>query len=275
MKTYFAMGVATLCAAAGSASALPTFLVTYGDTLYVRTGATQTSTTLSDDITSLAFAPDGTLYGTSRSDNDSDGSYELYEINDPLGTPSLTLVGDFLADNTTTIGFIGNQMYGIQKTPNTQMTSPPFLVSIDTGGLSQSPFGATGEISGPFPVGGSSYDPVNDTIWGVEQANPSMLWSIDRNNAPDPAGAAVGDLGIIAGNNGAEFWNGKLFSALWNFQTENLFLGRIDTGTGDFTQIGIVDNVPQGGSVGLAIIPTPGTLALLGLAGAFATRRRR
>lgn len=269
MKTTTIAALAVLgTASVGSAQV---YLTTLGNTLYRTIGGATTEFTLSDDITSLEVMDDGTIYGASRTDDDNDGFFELYRLDGAEGgAPSLTLMGDFLANNTPSLMNVGGQLYGFQHTPGGVDNSD--VVTIDPIGGTQA---STGMISSR--MNSTGYDDVNGEAWGMNRGNAvdSMLHSIDI-GAPSSAG--VGSVGIQTFNAGGDFWNGTLYRAFENRDT--LRLATVNTLTGVQTPFLTLDTgVTNTGvgtvDVGLVIIPAPGVSALVGLAGLAAIRRRR
>ena len=284
--------IALLTAAAGlaigsSALAAPTFIFSVGDQLFVKTGAVMNQYTLTDDITGMAVAPNGTIYATSASDTGSNGTTELYTLSDVFTSPTLNLVGDFLSFNTTTISFIGNQLYGFQT--GGALGNDHRLVTIDIGAQTDSVVGQTG-IFGEN-VGGSAYDAATDTLYTVINGNDTTAALGFINDytvvAPnDPTQSQVGILGSRSINSGAEFFNGILYAILQSPGSASglvdMTLGTINTVTGEFTAIETVltdfaapSGFPGARSVGFAVIPAPGAVALLGPAALLAFRRRR
>lgn len=288
MKKAIALLAATAGLALGSSAlAAPTFIFSVGDQLFVKTGAVMNQYSLSDTITGMAVAPNGTIYASSASDSTGSGFTELYTLNDVFGTPSLNLVGDFLSFNTTTLSFVGNQLYGFQT--GGSLGNDHRLVTIDIGAQTDSVVGQTG-IFGQN-VGGSAYDPATDRLYTVINGslpNASLGFIDDYTVAApnDPTQTIVGQLGAPSVNGGAEFFQGVLYAILQTSGSASglidMTLGTIDTATGEFTAIETVltdfaapSGFPGARSVGFAVIPAPGTAAMLGLAGLLVFRRRR
>ena len=269
MKTM-ALTAAAVLGLAGTASAMPTFITTLGNTLYRTTNGVTSQFTLSDDITSLEVMGDGTIYGASRTDDDNDGFFELYRLDDAEGTPSLTLMGDFLANNTPSLLMSGGTLYGFQHTPGGSDNSD--LVTIDAVGGTQASVGTIGTR-----VNSSGFDHDLGEAWGMNRGSDvnSMLHSVDLGT---PGSSPVGSTGVQTFNAGGDFWNGTLYRAFENGDT--LRLATIDTGSGAQTPfltlaMGVSNTGVGTTDVGLVIIPTPGTGAIIGLAGLAALRRRR
>ncbi len=270
-----------LCVFGGAAvaTANPIFLGTQGNTLFRIDGGVVSTFTLSTDLTSMAVDANGTIWASALTDADGDGSRELYILNDPLGAaPALTLQSDFLSENTASLTFIGNTLYGIQKTPLTPPSNTR-LVTIDPFGQTQSFVGATGQTG--FGANGTGYDPLNDKLYSIISGSvPGTLSEINYSlsgGAVDPDATAIGPFGINFVNAGAEFYDGT-FYGLVQKNTDpvgELVLGSIDTSSGAFTEIMLVDNGPSGGAVGLVVLPEPGTALLLVVSSLVVLRRRR
>ena len=257
----------------GAAFGGPTFFATQGRTLFRTDGVTSASFTLSDDITGMATAPDGTIWASSRSDDDHDGFYELYKLTDPMGpAPTLTLWDDFLAELTPTLWVIDGTLYGYQHVDGQSLANGQ-MVKIDYISRSQARVGNTGAIG--VPSAGAAYDPVHDVLYAIAGRPDAALYTVDYhlNGGPDPSATEVGPLGVEMRNHGAEFFDGKLYAAVQD-PTGPLKLGWVDTGTGQFNFMFNLAG-PSSRAVGLAVLPEPAALTLLGLGLAWVGRRRR
>ncbi len=272
--------VLCLLVLAGAVQAGPVFLGTQGDTLYRITGGSIETFTLPTDLTSMAVGPGGVVWASARTDANSNGFSELYTLDDPLGAaPSLTLVGDFLDDNTPSLTWVGDTLYGVQKTPGAPLNTT-VLVTIDTGALTQQLVGATGLMGTGFNATG--YDPAGDTFYGARGGGTlaAELSEVDYSlsGGVDPAATLIGGLDTSFANGGGEFFNGEFYVLLQEAfpggVDERFLLGTIDTVTGLFTETLVVDDNPTG-AVGLVVIPEPATLSLVGCLALVALRRRR
>jgi len=276
MRTAIPLGLCALTVIAGVVSASPVspvFLGTQGTTLYRVTGSDIETFTLDDDITALSTAPDGTVWGTSLSDDDGDGLRELYTLENPLGdNPTLSLAGDFLEENTPSISFIGDVMYAFQKNPET----PPdtgVLAIIDPDSQSQALVGDTGSTG--IAPGGSAYDPVNDILYAMIKHGDGELLSVDYDleAGTDPTATSLGALNLDFGNNGGEYFDGALYMLAQYVVDGPLALGVIDPDTAAYTEL-LVIGPPAKAPVGLAIVPEPTPLIILSVIGLAAFRRR-
>lgn len=281
MRTARILAIAAGAALTVSASAAPTFIISVGDTIITRTGAVQNQFALTDNITSMTITPGGDVIGTSSSD-DGNGLYELYRIDNPTTAPTLALLGDFLTVNTPSLTYVGNTLYGIQ---DLDATTDARLVTIDIGAQTETVVGQTGVF--PVNAAGSAYDAATNTFFAMGKGNPGELYDLDYSvvSPNDPTAAFIGFAGINYNNHAGEWFGGKFYGVAQNSAGGGLidvYLGEINPNTGAFNVIAqLLDNVDQNDykngtpSIGLAVIPTPGSAAVLGLAALGLTRRRR
>lgn len=270
------MGVAVcvLMLSTGAAMSAPIFLASQDATLYRTDGIVTETFALGDDIVGMAVAEDGTIWATSRSDDDGDGLYELYTLTDPLGpNPSLTFWGDFLEGPTPTLSVIQGTLYGYQKIPG-QSLAKGQLVTIDTGAMTQGTVGATGRIG--VATAGTGYDPVNDILYAISSRPTGGLYTVDYGltSGPDPTATFVGPMLARTANHGAEFFDDTLYAAVQYAGGGPMALGWVDTDTGVFNETMIL-GPPSGGEIALAVVPEPTAITLLGLGGLALLRRRR
>ena len=260
---------------AAQASMGQTFLHTNGTTLFRTTvnggGSMTESFTLSTNLTSLAVNPTtGEIFGSSLTDVDNDGFREIYRLDNPNGSPSLSLVGDFLAENTPTLSFVNGQLMGVQQVPASPSDNG-MLISIDIGAGMQTivdnDLGARHESSG--------FDPATGTLYANRRGDDMTagLFTIPFNDA-DVVSQFVGLTGQNTINNGGEFFDGTYYQVVHEFNVGQV-LGSINTTTGEFTPLVTLDVNNDFGAVGLAVIPSPGAVALAGVAGLAGLRRRR
>jgi Ca2+-binding RTX toxin-like protein len=262
---------AILCAFGGlaaSAAAQPTFIAFGNETMYRFTlnGAIETFQ-LSDKMMSLAVAPSGRIFGHSAERN-SGQLWESYELVDFLGNnPSLSLLSDQVPGPRPALSFADGTAYGTREDANDTTE----LITFDTDTLiDDALIGNTGLGRG---TNGSGYDPVSDTLYLINRERDG-LFSVDRS---DGSVTFIGSLGIDYFNGGAEFFDGTLYAWLQDATTNELILGTVDTGTGAFTALrSVAMGDPNDTTfMSLAVVPAPGALALLGLGGMAAARRRR
>lgn len=96
--------------------------------------------------------------------------------------------------------------------------------------------------------------------------------------------AVIGNTGITWSQAGGAWYNGQMWlgtrigthsGGQQVHGTSGFRFGTVNTTTGAFTQVFTVSERPFGGGFGYAVIPTPASAALLGLAGIASARRRR
>ena len=277
MKRNLLACVTCLVASSEAAWGGTIFLGTQGNTLYRTDGVTVETFVLGADLTSMAVAPDGTIWGCAMTDADGDNFRELYTLANPLGaSPSLVWQSDFLAENTPSLTFVGDTLYGIQKTPGAD-PSTAVLVVIDLASQSQALVGDNGLMG--KGGNGTGYDPATDTFYKIHGAGlgtPGELGSIDYalTSGADPAETFIGQMGLEYMNGGAEFYGDTLYALVQEVGEMELLLGSVDNSTGAFTEILFLDD-REAGPVALAVIPEPSTLSLLGVSGLAILRRRR
>lgn len=256
MLKIAAIGV--VAAAAGSANAAIA-LSTSGSTLFrtdLSTGVT-TTFSLSDEIVSQSVMSDGRILAYSNTEGP-DG-YEVYEINNALGTlPSLELVGTRSARAWTHTEVDGT-VYAIENGRFFTMNQESYQLDLIAN------FGVT--------MGGSAYDASTDTFYAISGSTDS-LYRINGYNTLDPTLEIIGDTNVEVTNQGLEFYNGVLYAAIQNDAEDTLSVGTIDTSTGVFSLITDI-SIPGSGPTSIAVIPSPGAAALAGMAGIAGVRRRR
>lgn len=84
----------------------------------------------------------------------------------------------------------------------------------------------------------------------------------------------IGHAGLRWGGNGLDYHDGHLYGSAIRGDDMQLIFGEVDLETGAFEVLRVLGDAEFGG-VGLVVIPTPGTLPLVGLGGLLAARRRR
>lgn len=272
----FVSAVAGLAAAASA----QTHYFTQGDRLYFTSnqGATvsQLNLTLNGNprtISSLAFDPSGTLWA-----GGTDGG-GLFTINLTTGalTPS-PIFGLGGQQNTFDFRQNGNTLEALIFTT--------FIGGVTTFQIRNA---ATGAVISPAQT---VLTGVNPGIPASAYAGGNTVYAFDGvtynlrslNLAAIATPAFIGNTGITWSQAGGSWFNNQLWlgSRIGFFNgsgqthgTEGFRFGTVNTATGAFTEVFRVSERPLGGGFGYAVIPAPGALALLGLAGAAAARRRR
>jgi hypothetical protein len=237
--------------------------------------------TLSDDLTGLDFDENGVLWALGVDHANTNGFNELYTIDDPLGTPSLSLVSDGLSYPTTSIEWVGNTLYGIQDnypSGNNHLVTINPLTGVET------PVGNTGDTGiTPTHVGGITLE--NGTMWALWSEDPGALYTLDwtLTGGPEPTGTLVtgtdASTWIVTSGLDHDPETGELWGMLKTAGTDisDLYIGiyRIDKVTGDLTlEYDLSSLTAVRGATGFAFVPEPGTLALLAVGGLVVLRRR-
>jgi len=253
---------------AAAAQAEPTFWATTNNTLYrfTTTGSVDTFT-LSDKMMSLAIDSTGAIVGHSAEKN-SGQLWESYQLMDPTGTPSLSLLSDQVAGPRPTLSFDNTGTGFSTREDGSNITQ---LITVNSDLTDNALIGSTGLGRG---TNGSGYDPTNDTLYAINNTTDS-LYSVNRT---DGSVTNIGSLGLDYFNGGAEFVDGTLYAFIQDVSREMFVFGAIDTNTGAFTTIRDIASYDPtityfSGLTG--VVPAPGSLALLGLGGLVASRRRR
>jgi MYXO-CTERM domain-containing protein len=262
MKSCRLVLVAVAGVAAG-ASAQPVFFATANDTLYrFSLGGPIDEFQLSDRIMSLAVNPDGDIvgYGPDINGNQARNSFRL---DNPFGSPSLSLLSDQITSQRPTLTFVGDEGYTVGDID--------VLRTVDSVLLEDT--GVVGNLGLPTDSNGSGYDAVNDVFYLINGTNDA-LYTVNYSNA---ATTLVGSLGLDYHFGGAEFFEGTLYALIEDTSRQELVLGSIDTSSGAFTPLQSIASYDpnQNNYIGLAVVPTPSSLALLSLGALAAGRRRR
>ncbi len=252
------LAIAGLSIWAGVANA-QLFFASHDDTL-VRTDLTTfDSFTLSDTIHSLEFDDQGVLWATSR--DSFGGFWRLYHVDDPFGTPTLSLVTGGLTDVVPSIAWVGDTLYGVRIGPaNTNQ-----LVTIDVGTGALTSVGVTGETGGSG--GGIEYDPTTGNMYMTKHdvAGLTQLdWTLSFGS--EPTATSIGDFGtprrVRSSGLACRDATGQLYALLTERVTLTPKLYEIDKVTGAatvLTDLTATLGAGDGGN-GLAVaeIPTTG-----------------
>lgn len=254
-----------LAAAAGAAAAQPTFFAFQENTLYRgQLGDTFDSFTFSENIVSAEFNPAGELVG--HSDFFSGAGPQPYTVNDPFGTPTISAIGSPLNNRPpSSLEFIEGRAYGFDSEGDFNEYDPTTLEELNQ--IAPQQLGVGGN--------GLGYDAKNDVLYMVDRNNDE-LYTVNVSTGDI---TSVGSLGVDVQNAGASF----LFNTLWvayQDNADNIYkLGSVNVLTGEITELQQLADFPSPSVdpfvVSLAVIPAPGGVAVLGLAGLAAARRRR
>ena len=260
-----ALGAGTLHAQAG-----PIFLAAHGRTLYRTTlGGPVETFTLADEVIGLAQRADGSIIATSPTPVEGGSTLELYTLDGvDSESPMLTSLATSLDATYSAVEFIGDTLFAFKS--NTDE-----LYTIDLTDFSEHLVGST--RLGTLHPGGAAYNPIADTLYLGENSTDS-LYSVDYNpggDGADPLATLVGEFGVDSRLLGFDFFDGVLYGALEEMETRTFSIGSIDMQSGLFQPLLTLDQSAPGGSVALAVVPSPGSLALLAAAGLIPLSRRR
>jgi hypothetical protein len=119
---------------------------------------------------------------------------------------------------------------------------------------------------------GAAYDPVSETLY-VFSSVSDQLYSVEPDTAVATPIGAVG-FGVDLGPLGAEWFDGRLFVAAHNLETDVFEIGEIDDAGMYVPLFGLAEGLlPRGAA--LTVIPEPGALGLIVLGALLAARRAR
>ncbi len=239
------------------------FLAVKGNQLFRTDGITVEQFTLSDSLHSLSRMSDGRILGISNDPNPLTGQQEVYRLDGALGAaPTLSQINE-VAERYPSFSQVRGRVYGF-RTVDT-------LVTMNPANLSET--GVVGNMGNPQGIGGSGYDRVNDKLYMTNHAT-GAFYEVDYSNATINQ---IGLLGLNFLNQGGEFFGRTYFTALEDVDRDRFILGTVDVATGQFNFMLTLHSglANLQGTVGLAVVPAPGALALLGLGALFAARRRR
>ena len=267
MNRIAAASLAVFGSAAGIASANPTFLATFGDTLFRYDAGSDTleSFTLSDRIISATARSDGSFLMFSR--GLANEPFQAYELSGALGaTPQLVELATGLADVPSGVTEVGGQLFGVRDGS---------LYTYDSGTFAETLVGSLGLAGDAASTGSLAYDAGSGTLYMV--ARDDNLYEVNQGTG---AASLVGGTGADLFNSGLEFLGADLFGAIFDDVGATLSLGGIDTSGGAFTSLTSIDVSGLLGTgplppVSLLVVPAPGTLALAGLGVLGFARRRR
>ncbi len=251
---------------ASLASAADTFLVVRADTLYRYNGNTVETFTLSDTFHSLSVTEHGIIGVSNLQENvgNPPPDFEIWRLDGALSAaPSLARIGTFTDQRFPTLTQVGSTLYGIGE-GEIYTVAPDFSLTY------------VANVNPEEAVGGSGYDAATDTFYVSGQTSDALFTMDLGTGTISQIGTGVG---FDFRNQGGEFWGGQYWAAFEDVANDRLVLGTVDTTTGLFQLEVVLQNglgvLGAGQTVGLAVIPSPASLALLGLGGLAAARRRR
>lgn len=257
--------VASLATASTLANA-QTFLITKGSTLYRHANGHTQVFSLSSEITGMTTVPAGahagSLNGAAQPGDilavaNADAGNIAYRLDNPLATPSLTQVGVMGGGGNNSPVFANGSLFGVLLGVN--------FLEYDQTTLAGSNTWNTGVFGGS---GGLVHTTANDFLFVEGLTDALYHYTIAGTGVP------IGPLGVDFENSAMETYAGTTYAALGRVDTGQIALGTINPSTGSFTQIAAIDSY-EGQSIGLAIVPSPGPLALVSVGAGLALVRRR
>lgn len=257
----------TIALAAGStlAGVTPTFLATNGDQLYRYDGGGVDTFTLSEQIIGMTVDATGNIVGSSPG---TAGSVGLFNLSSPFGSPNLSFVSSTSGNGYTSLSYVGNDLYGF-------FDGSQRIFNVDTG----ADLGPIGVNNTTF--GGSAYDANNDVFYALGRNindDSVSLYTVSGFGGGSLSSTLVGSIGVLGDGLSLEFYDGTLYAAIQNIDNGHFELGSLDLGTGSFNfmQTLATSFSAEGDPTSLAIVvPAPASMALLGMGGLMASRRRR
>lgn len=257
---------AALVVAAGSFASADTFLVTRGDQMFRYNSSTNQidQFTMTDTFHSLSNTKLGVIGVSNLQENvgNPPPDFEIWRVDNINTVPSLTRIGTSTDQRFPSLTQVGNTIYGLGEGNIVTLDNnfnQTFVTNIQPGEA----------------IGGSGYDPISGNFYVTSQTT-DRFFTLDLGNGNLNA---IGSLGIDVRNQGGEWWRGEYWAAFEDLTNDRLVLGTVDTGSGLFTMHVVLQNglgdLVSNRTVGLAIIPSPSGLALLGLGTLAALRRRR
>ncbi len=252
----------------GAAAAQPTLMVSQGTTLYrYRNGAVTTFTNVGDVINGMTNVPVGMTVGNMNGgatggDILALGSNAVYRVDTPLGTPTLTQVGLRGGPNASPV-FVGARMFGVAGV----LPQGSIVVEWDPANFNEINRWDTGVFGGP---GGIVNVPGTPDEFYYAEFLSDAIWRYKLGDNFSTFVCATPDNDYV----GLEMVGGTIYASYALPATADFVLGTQSL-AGAFTQLAVLD-VYHTGITGLArVVPAPGTLALIALAGLAAVPRRR
>jgi len=123
-------------------------------------------------------------------------------------------------------------------------------------------------------IGGLAYVPnLNEFV--VSDTRTNSFYGIAYDGGGDRGSVRlIGHAGMRWGANGLEYHDGVVYGTAIRGEDMQLVFGSVDLDTGHFTVERVLGEAERG-AVGFGFVPAPGSVALLGLGGMLAARRRR
>ncbi|QKK06902.1 MAG: hypothetical protein HND58_01150 [Planctomycetota bacterium] len=272
MRTITTIAIAGL--AATTASAQFQFFSSADAVLYRGTDGGLTDTfNGADEIRGMSILENGVnIAGASFGDviavsspQGQNDAQEVYRVDNAFsGTPSLVQIG-VTSEPVSDIAFANGRIFGVDNSG----PAGTILVREFDANFNEINTFDTGINIVDRGAGGLAYDPAND-IFYVTDPDSDQLWSYSLGGSS----TLLGNAGFDFGQNDLAMFNGKLYAAIAELGRGTYNIGEFNTTDGSFFNLVTVGAYP-GGSIGAVVIPATPTLALLGLGGLAAARRRR
>lgn len=263
-------GAMAIAAVAGIASAQVKYLVSDGDVLHRTDGGTTETFSLSGAHTiGMTMVPDGVVVaGAAPGDiiavddqENGNGRYNIYRIDNAYsGTPTLVTIGESNRVSNS-LAFVGGKLYGVNG------LNQQFRIHE----LSLLNFAGSNDVASGFQVlgiGGVGHDGT-DFYFTDNGSNALYRYDLGSNTV-----TPLGPSGFSFLNQGMDFFGGEMLGAI-EVDGGNLLIGEWDLGSGAFSSFIDVGPHRAGVTGFVALVPAPASLALLGVGGLVATRRRR
>lgn len=250
---------------ASPAFAADTFFIMRDDQLFRYDGNSVSQFAMNGSTHSLSVTDQG-IIGVANEPNNPGNPPPVYDVwrldNGLSAAPVLTNIGTSFDHRLPTVTQVGSTLYGVGE----------FEVSTFDNAFNRT---FVANVNPAVGIGGSGYDAASDNFYVTANSTDSFYsLNLATGNLD-----LIGAVGFEFRNQGGEWWNGEYWAALEDVTNDRLVLGTIDTTTGLFSLEVVLMNglgdLSGDQTVGLAIIPAPSSLVLLGLGGLAATRRRR
>lgn len=260
-----ALGLAAL---ATSALAQPSLLISQGTTLYRYHGGSVTTfpAASTENINGMTTVPSGITVGTlnggaSGGDILALGQGTIFRVDNAMTTPTLTPIGTRGGANASPV-FLGGRLFGIGGV----LPHGSVLVEWDAS-FNQIGLWPTGVFGGP---GGLVAKPGTLDEFYYSEFNTDAIYHYRLGDAFSTFVCSTPDNDYV----GLEMVGGSIWASYALPATGQLVLGTQSL-TGTFNQIAVLDAYTAGITGIAEIVPAPGALALLGVAGLAASKRRR
>lgn len=261
--------VALSAAAVATAPSLAQdLMITQGTTMYrYQSGVVSTFANIGDVISGMTNVPNGMTVGTlnggaSNGDILAVGRNGVYRVDNPMGTPSLTLIGARGGPNASPV-FVGGRLFGVAGV----LPQGSTVVEWNPTTFAQVGQWATGIFGGP---GGVVAVPGTTDEFYYSEFNNDLIYHYRLGDTFSTPVCTTPNNDYV----GLEMISGTIYASYALPATQQFVLGT-QALDGTFTQLAMLDTYNEG-ITGLAqIIPSPGTLGLFAGAVLVSTRRRR